>query len=107
MTKTELREEWETRVVAFKASGQSASAWCATHDLKPHQLWYWLKKFKNIESSAVKPFQWLSVEFSGQKPNIAQGGALLVTVGQATVEVKPGFNPALFSDVVRILAELC
>jgi transposase-like protein len=108
MTKTELRKEWEARVAAYKASGQSASAWCAANNLKPRQLWYWLRKHKNIETApAVKPSQWLSVEVSELKPNSAQGSALLVRVGQATVEVKPGFNPALLSDVVRILAELC
>ena len=48
MTKTELRKEWDARVVAFKASGQSASAWCAVHDLKPLQLWYWLRKHRRI-----------------------------------------------------------
>lgn len=44
MTKAELRKEWEARVVAFKDSGQSTSAWCAAHDLQPHQLRYWLRE---------------------------------------------------------------
>lgn len=106
MTKTELRKEWSARVAAYKASGQSASAWCAANNLQPRQLWYWLRKHKNIETPAVKPSQWLSVEVSELKPNSPQG-TLLVRVGQATVEIRPGFNPVLLSDVVRILAELC
>lgn len=55
----------------------------------------------------MNPSQWLSVEMSGQKTYNRQGDALIVTVGQAKVEVKPGFNPSLLSEVVRILAELC
>lgn len=107
MTKAELKKEWEARVAAFKASGQSTSAWCAAHDLQPHQLRYWLRKHKNINKPTVMPSQWLSVELGELEPNSAQGIALLVRVGQATVEVKPGFNPALLSDVVRTLAALC
>ncbi|MDI3312297.1 MAG: helix-turn-helix domain-containing protein, partial [Thermoanaerobacterium sp.] len=90
-------------MAAFKASGQSASAWCSTHDLKPHQLWYWVRKHKDIDAPDVAPTQWLSVEIEGQNLGNAQGSALLVRLGHATIEVKPGFNPILLSDVVRIL----
>ncbi|MCL5290177.1 MAG: helix-turn-helix domain-containing protein [Firmicutes bacterium] len=107
MTKEELRKTWETRVAAFKASGQSASAWCAVHDLKTHQLFYWLRKHKNVDVPAVAPTQWLSVAIDRQNPGNTQEDTLLVRLGHATIEVKPGFNPVLLSDVVRILAKLC
>jgi hypothetical protein len=107
MKKTELRKEWAARVAAYKASGQSASAWCAANSLKPRQLWYWLRKYKNIEKPAAKPSRWLSVEVSEIEPNNVQGNTLLVRIGQATLEIKPGFDSAMLSNVVRILAELC
>ncbi|MFZ5687587.1 MAG: IS66 family insertion sequence element accessory protein TnpA [Bacillota bacterium] len=31
MTKAEYRKEWEQRVAAFRASGQSTTEWCAAH----------------------------------------------------------------------------
>ncbi|MQL53422.1 helix-turn-helix domain-containing protein [Desulfofundulus thermobenzoicus] len=108
MTKEELRKTWEERVAAFKASGQTASAWCAAHDLKPHQLFYWLRKYKNNASApATAPSQWLTMEIDKQNPDSAQGDSLLIRLGQATIEVKAGFNPILLSDVVRILAGIC
>lgn len=107
MTKTELRKEWAARVAAYKASGQSASAWCAANNLNTRQLWYWLRKYKNTDTPAVMPFQWLSLEVGEPRPGSANESALLVRVGQATVEVKPGFNPALLSDVVRTLSAIC
>jgi len=107
MTKAELRKEWALRVAAFKASGQSASAWCVAHDLPPHQLWYWLRKHKSEDTPTVMPPQWLSVEVGELEHSSAQRSALIVRVGQATLEVKPGFNPTLLTDVVRILAALC
>jgi hypothetical protein len=108
MTKTELRKKWALRVAAYKASGQSTSTWCAANNLKPRQLWYWLQKYKNLETPAVKPSQLLSVEVGGLKTSSTQGDDdLLVKVGRATIEVKPGSNPSLLSDLVRTMAALC
>jgi len=33
MTKIERQREWESRIAAYRASGQSTKEWCATHDL--------------------------------------------------------------------------
>ena len=83
---------------------EPATAWCAAHDDKPHQLWYWVRKHKTqLDATLAKSTEWLSVEVSGQEP----GSALLVRVGQANIEIKPGFDPVLLADVVRTLATLC
>lgn len=108
MTKAEqikLRKEWEARVTAFKASGQTRTVWCAAHDLKPHQLGYWLRKLEPKEPVVTPSPHWMSLEVSEQ-PDEA-GSSLLVKIGQTSIEVKPGFNPTLFSQVVRTLKTLC
>lgn len=105
---TEVRKQWEARVAAFRASGQTGAAWCAAHDLKPYQLSYWIGRFREQSAPAVKPSQWLSVEVCEPEPNgVHEDNPLLVKVGQATVEVKARFNPQTFSEVVRILVSLC
>ncbi|WP_420825483.1 IS66 family insertion sequence element accessory protein TnpA [Thermanaerosceptrum fracticalcis] len=43
MTKAERQKEWETRIAEYRASGQSVKEWCAAHNVKPQQLWYWLR----------------------------------------------------------------
>ena len=102
----ELRREWERRVVAFKASGLTGAAWCAANKVKPHQLWYWVGIFK--KGAAPTPSRWLPVEVGKVEPICGdQDNALIVRIGQVAVEVKPGFNPGAFSDVMRILASLC
>ncbi|WP_279286349.1 IS66 family insertion sequence element accessory protein TnpA [Desulfofundulus sp. TPOSR] len=40
MTRNELQKLWETRIAEYRASGQSAKAWCAAHNVTPRQLWY-------------------------------------------------------------------
>lgn len=108
MTKTELQKLWETRLAEFKASGKSVKEWCAVHDhVTPRQVWYWLSKFKtqNGDSSA-NSVRWLPLEVREELP-LGHGNSLLIKIGQASIEVRPGFDQALFSQVVRVLLPLC
>jgi len=105
MTRAELRQEWEARVAAYKTSGQSVPAWCAANNIKPNQLWYWLRKLEPAKNAAETSPKWLTMEVD-QRPTESESG-LFIRVGQATLEVKPGFDQALLADVVRTLAGLC
>lgn len=105
MTQVEKRKMWESQVAAFQASGQSVSAWCATHDVKENQLYYWISKFKSEDSLGVKQTQWLSMEQGEWNAN-PQPQGLNIRVGKVTIEVGPGFDALLLSDVIRTLAVL-
>lgn len=107
MTKAEQQKLWETRIAEYRASGLKAKEWCAAHNITTRQLWYWLRKFKNQnDPSHTRPTRWLPVELSEQSP-ADQGDSLLIRIGQAGIEVKPGFDPELLSQVVRVLVTLC
>ena len=102
MTRAEQQQQWENRIEKYRASAQSVKKWCAENNVKPSQLWYWLRKFKtNDETEISHSNQWLQVEVRDYTP---MDNALLVRVGDACIEVKPGFDPALLSQVVRTLA---
>ncbi|WP_282200609.1 IS66 family insertion sequence element accessory protein TnpA [Collibacillus ludicampi] len=62
MSHAELRKEWEVRIAAFRASGQSASAWCRAHQLKLHQFRYWLRKIEHKEAAVTPSSKWISVK---------------------------------------------
>lgn len=108
MTKAELQELWETRIAEYRASGQSVKEWCTSHDdITPRQLWYWLRKYKTRKDApSMKSTQWLPVEINEQSP-VVQGNTLLIRIGQAGIEVSPGFDPALLAQIVRVLVTLC
>ena len=105
MTKSELNQEWEERIAAFRASGQTLVAWCAQENIKLTQAKYWVKKFKHKETSISSP-KWLAVDreliqsAQTEKP-------LVVKVGPAAIEVYPGFNKTLFQDIVQALHTSC
>lgn len=103
MRKTEQSKEWETKIADFQSSGQTMSAWCATNNLKVHQLKYWLGKQRNQNQPTTKTAQWLSLEI--KDPVIERKELpLLVKVGSITIEVHPGFNAKLLLDVVKTLS---
>jgi hypothetical protein len=105
MSKTEIRKEWERRIAVFRASGQTQSKWCSVNDLKLHQLKYWIKKIENTNSKPETPTKWVPVAMD--EPSQELNETLMIKVGQASIEVKPGFNPSLLVDVVRTLKTLC
>nr|WP_243137351.1 hypothetical protein [Heliorestis convoluta] len=50
---------------------------------------------------------WLSVEVGETSERDSLASPLVIRVGQAVIEVKPGFDPALLTQVVRTLKTLC
>jgi transposase-like protein len=40
----EQRETMRLHIAACKASGQTVAAYCGSHQLKPHQYYYWQKR---------------------------------------------------------------
>ena len=108
MTKGERQELWATRIAEYQASGQSVKEWCASHEgVSPRQLWYWLQKYKNQkEAFSNKSNQWLPIEISEQSSGV-HGNSLLIRIGQAGIEVRPGFDPELLAQVIRVLVALC
>ena len=40
MTKTEYRNEWESRVVSFKSSGMGVTVWCKANDVNKERFKY-------------------------------------------------------------------
>jgi hypothetical protein len=105
MEKTELKIEWERRIAIFKESGQTQAKWCAANDLKLHQLKYWLKRVEGSSAKQKPKTKWASVEIEETVEELNE--TLQIKVGQASIEVKPGFNPAFLADVVRTLKTLC
>jgi len=98
MTMDEMRRLWEDRLAVYKASGQTARAWCAENTVSVSQLYCWLKKM-NAPLEQV----WLPVEI--KEPCIEN--IMNIRIGEAIVEVRPGFDPDLLLKVVKPLGALC
>ena len=105
MTKAEKRIEWKARFDAWKASGLSVAEWCRDKDLKKHQMYYWIRQFEDdsdpIETN--QEVQWLAVDMESESTGHRNEESVFIHVGQLSVEVRPGANMELLSDVVQVL----
>mgnify|MGYP005846052641 CR=1 FL=1 len=102
----ERRLQWEKRIAEYRSSGQSVREWCAANGLDPNRLWYWLRRTRT-EDAEPQATRWLPVEVTGRADGGGQAAGLLVRVGKAGIEVRPGFDPELLVAVVRALSEAC
>ena len=60
MKRSEQRQIWQERVTAFRAAGDTnVAAWCRAHDLKEHQMRYWLGQFPDESAALESPSAWM------------------------------------------------
>ena len=95
-----LRQEWEERLAAYHASGQSARTWCEGNGVKLHQLRYRLERERTTVAGESAPTVWL-------KTTVAVDSMLRVRIGNAVIEVGRGFDPDLLVAVARSLVGAC
>ena len=106
--KAKLRELWQARIAEYRASGQSGKAWCAANQIKEHQFWYWIRKFSHHDSPRKSSPAFIPIEIQdSDNTNPSADNSLVVRIGQATIEVKPGFDSGLLRSVVQALTILC
>lgn len=107
MSRVRKAELWASRIDDYRASGERVAAWCERHQVPPKQLYYWMRKLKSGDQQtppAGGP-RWVALAVAESAPG--EAAPILVTVGAATVEVRAGFEPAVFAEVVRTLKALC
>lgn len=64
-TRAKKRAYWANHVGAWKVSGQTQSGYCRQHSLKPHQLTYWVRVFKDEpEAVPVTPARFVPVQLA-------------------------------------------
>jgi len=73
-----------------------------------NQLKYWIKKARKLSEDLGQT--WAQVEISDIDP-LAQcalsSSSIIVGVGSARIEVRPGFDPSLLSEILRVVAATC
>ncbi len=101
MVDLEKRKLWEERIEAFSASGLSQAAWCREQDLPAHQLSYWLRKLKS-GTSIARNNRWVSIPIT-----TTEKSGVSLRIGNIALEIEPGFDTKVLSDVIRSVMALC
>lgn len=123
MRREEKRAVWRRQIAEFRASGMSNRAeWCRQQGLDPDQMRYWIDRLGAIETEAtdsgteemvILP-QWPSMSVADQgtddktisRHSQENGGSLVsLRVGPVVVDVQPGFDRQVLSDVLCFATE--
>ena len=107
MSRDKLQKEWERRIAHFKASGMTQTKWCEENGESIHKLKYWLYKIERQKRNENEKSNWVSMIIEDETTPDPSDTTLQIKIGQATIEVKPEFNPALLADVVKLLKTIC
>jgi hypothetical protein len=103
MTGTETK--WAERVAGWKASGQTASAFCKGKDFSASGLRYWISRLGKGEPEEEKPEVRLARVVRRARPGAAVEIPILIEVGGARVGVRRGFDPEVLRAVLDVLEE--
>ncbi len=111
MKEADQRQVWSKRLEEQKTSGKTIAAWCQEQSLSESKFYYWRKKLYAEELQNNKTIKWLSLNSNIDTPTqIAYenpGNTLSVHIGQATIEIKRGFDPELLAQVLKVLKTIC
>ncbi len=113
-TKKARRHEWITLIENYKASGLTMAAWCAANQFTLHTLKYWLSKLKGISSSSYSttskqssPSVFVPLTVKESRISVSAPSLLVVRIGEASIELRSGFDPRLLQEVVQVLRSSC
>ena len=99
--------EWAERVAAWRASGKSATAFCEKHEYSAKSLQWWssqLKRRGQLVASSESQVKLARVVRGGREKTSASQ-SIVVSVGEARVEVPAGADRATLELVFGALCE--
>lgn len=72
-------------------------------------MYYWVQRFDRDEGPTSTPSetQWISVEVDKNSFPSSGQGSILLHVESVSVEVRPGADMNLLSDIVQVLRSQC
>lgn len=107
MSRRGMAEAWASRIADYRASGETVVAWCERNQFTTKQFYYWMRKLNKADrqTPAAGSPKWVALSVLEPAPD--PGPPILVKIGGATVEVRAGFDAAVFAEVARTLKTLC
>ena len=107
-SKKEIAEFWRHHVQAFIDSGKTRVAYCRENQIQVYQLDYWRRKFKSSKANKSPDIRrdWVSLQIH-EDHSSDKGTGIRLHIGRLSIEVEPGFNPKLLSELLRVVGTAC
>ncbi|MFD2195559.1 IS66 family insertion sequence element accessory protein TnpA [Oceanobacillus bengalensis] len=104
MNDADKRIKWKARFDDWQSSGLIVAEWCREQNVNVHQMYYWIRKFKGELPPSEEPeTKWLTVNVQDLPPVHTDQESVLIHIGMLSLEVRPGTNMELLSNVMRVV----
>jgi hypothetical protein len=101
----EKATRWQPHIKNLKSSGLSRRDYCEKNGLKLSTLDYWCRKpglYKSRKRENNNKVPWIPLQIGD-----SEACGIHLRVGKITIEIKPGFDSALLTDLLRTLGASC
>jgi hypothetical protein len=101
----EKAARWQRHIKNLKSSGLSRREYCEKNGLKLSTLDYWsygLSVHKKRDNKGSSKTTWIPLRIGD-----TEASGIDLHVGKVTIEIKPGFDSALLTDLLRTLSAIC
>ncbi len=100
---TETETKWAARVKDWRASGETAGAFCKGKDFSPGGLRYWSSRLRKGVLSAPRTGE-VRLARVVRSAGLSEGETpIVIEVGRARVGVRRGFDAATLRSVLDVL----
>jgi hypothetical protein len=99
---TEAEKTWTERVAEWRASGRPAPEFVQGRGYAASTLRYWATRLQRLAEGRPWPSS-SRVRMARVKVTKASSAPLVVAVGAARIEVRPGFDGALLREVIAAI----
>jgi hypothetical protein len=134
MKKEDVKNQWINRVKEFDNGNESRKIFCRNRDINLRAFNYWyarygaksksskkitdsssknnnslkFKKEESLEKAEQKSTGWIEVKVDSKVVEKSlEKSAIIIKIGKAEIKVEEGFNQNLFSNIARLLGEIC
>ena len=95
----ETRTKWKKLVEAFLQSQKSYKAFCQEHNIKLHQLQYWMRKLK---PKVIEPTQFTQIELKQEKSS----PTIKLWIRKVAIEIPMDFDEVSLRRVIQVVDSL-
>ena len=100
----EKREHWQRQIDAWKSSGLSRKVYCEQNGIKVSTLDYWCQKLRpSGKRNETGKANWIPLRIDDGETS----SSIDLQIGRITVVIKPGFDAALLTELLRTIGALC
>jgi hypothetical protein len=102
-----ISHKWQRHVQAFAESGLTRRDYCRQNGIAIYKLDYWRRKFQRSTSNhQASAGAWIPLEIR-DSVSPAENAGIGLRIGRVIIDIKPGYDRKLLTDVLQVLESIC